>query len=83
MLVALARHARFDLTVDASGDLNVDEHHTVEDVALALGQALRDALGDKRGIGRYGFTLPMDEARAQVSIERLTEASWEVGSGVR
>ncbi len=69
MLELLARHAMIDLTVEATGDLEVDEHHTVEDVALALGQALREALGDKRGIRRYGFLLPMDEAQAQIGID--------------
>jgi imidazoleglycerol-phosphate dehydratase len=70
MLELFARHSRFDLTLKASGDLDVDGHHTVEDVGLALGQGLREALGDKRGIRRYGSALlPMDEALAMVALD--------------
>jgi imidazoleglycerol-phosphate dehydratase len=70
MLVLLAHHGGFDLTVRASGDLDVDGHHTVEDIGLTLGQALREALGDKRGIRRYGsFLLPMDEALVMVALD--------------
>ncbi len=70
MLTLFAHHGRFDLTVRAGGDLHVDGHHTVEDIGLSLGQALREALGDKRGIRRYGsFLLPMDEALAQVALD--------------
>ncbi len=69
MLEQLAKHGGFSLTLRAEGDLEVDEHHTVEDSALCLGEALRRALGDKIGIGRYGFLLPMDESQAKVSLD--------------
>jgi imidazoleglycerol-phosphate dehydratase len=70
MLALFAHHGGFDLTVRAAGDLHVDGHHTVEDIGLTLGQALREALGDKRGIRRYGsFLLPMDEALALVALD--------------
>jgi len=70
MLTALARHALFDLTLRASGDLHIDFHHTTEDVGIVLGQAVAQALGDKRGIARFGQALvPMDEALAEVAID--------------
>jgi imidazoleglycerol-phosphate dehydratase/histidinol-phosphatase len=69
MLEQLAKHGGFALELDCRGDLHIDEHHTVEDCALALGSALREALGDKHGIARYGFLLAMDEAEAQVAVD--------------
>jgi imidazoleglycerol-phosphate dehydratase len=70
MLELFARHGAFDLTVSAKGDLQVDQHHTVEDVGICLGQALRQALGDKLGIRRYGhFTLPMEETLVTTAVD--------------
>ena len=70
MLDQLAKHALIDLTVTAKGDLHIDDHHTVEDVGIALGQALTRALGDKRGIRRYGhFTLAMDDAQIACALD--------------
>jgi imidazoleglycerol-phosphate dehydratase/histidinol-phosphatase len=69
MLEQIAKNAGIGLAITCAGDLEIDEHHTVEDVGIALGTALRQALGDKRGVGRYGFVLPMDEAQAQIALD--------------
>jgi imidazoleglycerol-phosphate dehydratase / histidinol-phosphatase len=69
MLEQIARHGKMDLTIRANGDLHIDEHHTIEDTGIALGEAFAKALADKRGMERYGFALPMDEADAKVLID--------------
>lgn len=76
MLEQLPHHGMMDLYVRCQGDLNVDEHHTVEDTALALGQCLRQALGDKWGIERYGFCLPMDDSLCQVALDFGGRLGW-------
>ena len=69
MLDQIARHGGVDLYIKTTGDLEVDEHHTIEDTAIALGESFAQALGDKKGIERYGFTLPMDDSLAQVALD--------------
>ena len=80
MLSQLIHHGGIALEIACNGDLEVDAHHTIEDVGIALGEALREALGDKRGIGRYGFALPMDESRAIVLLDfgGRSELVWDV-----
>lgn len=81
MLNLLAVHSGFDITLDAKGDLDVDNHHTVEDIGIALGEALRKALGDKKGIRRYGcFFCPMDEALSRIVLDLSGRAYlvWDV-----
>ena len=69
MLEQIAKHSGMDLTIKVKGDLNVDEHHTIEDAGIALGECILKALGNKRGIGRYGFCLPMDDCLCQVALD--------------
>ncbi len=81
MLVAFTRHSLFDLTIAAKGDLEIDAHHTTEDVGIVLGQALKEALGEKRGIRRFGQALvPMDEALAEAAIDLSgrPHLSWDI-----
>ncbi len=77
MLEQIARHGNIDLAISAQGDLHIDEHHTIEDVAITLGEALHKAIGDKKGIERYGFCLPMDDCLAQVALD-FGGRSWVV-----
>ncbi|WP_075982897.1 imidazoleglycerol-phosphate dehydratase HisB [Bacillus massilinigeriensis] len=79
MLDLFAKHGQFDLTIDAKGDVEVDDHHTTEDIAICLGQVLREALGDKKGIKRYGNSfVPMDEALAQVVVDLSNRSHLEM-----
>lgn len=79
MLDLFTKHGHFNLTVDAQGDIEVDDHHTTEDIGICLGQALREALGDKRGIKRYGTAfVPMDEALAQVVVDLSNRPHFEL-----
>jgi len=76
MLDHVARHGRLDSTIKADGDYHIDDHHTIEDIGITLGQVLEEALGDKKGIERYGFaSVPMDEALARVSVDLCGRAA--------
>ncbi len=77
MLEQIARHSGADISIEMSGDLNIDEHHTIEDTAIGLGQAFAQAIGDKRGVERYAFVLPMDDALARVAFD-WSGRSWLV-----
>lgn len=79
MLDLFTKHGQFDLTIDAKGDIEIDDHHTTEDIGICLGQALREALGDKKGIKRYGNAfVPMDEALAQVVVDLSNRPHFEI-----
>jgi len=80
MLEQLAKHGGFSLCVNVNGDLHIDDHHTVEDTAITIGEAIKKALGDKRGINRYGFLLPMDESQVKVALD-LSGRSYFVFEG--
>ena len=80
MLEQVSKHGDFRLELTCDGDLEIDEHHTVEDTAITLGTALRQALGDKRGVGRYGFVLPMDESEARVSLDLSGRGAFVFGA---
>ena len=84
MLGALAKHARFDLAVSCKGDLHIDDHHTVEDVAIAIGEAFGTAVGDKRGVRRFGSAYaPLDEALARAVVDHSGRPWTEVNLGLR
>lgn len=84
MLELTTRHGAFDVDLDVTGDLDVDQHHTVEDTGIALGEAVRDALGDKRGINRAGyFVMPMDETLAVAAVDLSGRPHAVVNTGVR